>query len=249
LSFQNISILLFSFHVNKGLGNNIADLNKKRKLQAGQLDLPIRKHKCWNRSFASEHVSVFERNPELESIFPPIITGKTEGATVEHESETESMKDSNSFGGDSDSVMSSYEANLPLQYPKTSLFDKPSTSSVNSDSSSSKHAHSSFGSRKDKLASLIGEHPPPHLDGLQGFKNLEEQLLEFCNEVDYTCSEYGNDRIEQCTDKELEDIPCSNGVNPNMFVLSSGRWSVNQGNLELDGRCICEDRSIIYTYI
>jgi hypothetical protein len=82
------------------------------------------------------------------------------------------------------------------------------------------------------LALLIGEHLPPHHDGLQAFQNLEEQLLEFYNEVDYTCSGYGNDSIEQyCTDKELEDIPFSNGVNPNMYVLSSGRWSVNQGNL------------------
>jgi hypothetical protein len=232
-------MLLFSSHVNKGLRNNMANFNKKRKLRTGQLDLPIPKHKCCNRSFASEHVSVFEKNPELKSIFPHIITGKTEGATVGDESETESVKDSNSFAGDSDCVMSSYEANLPLQYAKTYLFDKPSTSSVNGDSSSSEHAHHSFGSCKDKLALLIGEHPPPHLDGFQAFQNLEEQLLEICKEVDYTCSDYGNDSIEQCTDKELEDIPFSNGVNPNMFVLSSGRWSVNQGNLELD-------RSIIY---
>ncbi|XP_059428654.1 protein FAR-RED-ELONGATED HYPOCOTYL 1-LIKE-like, partial [Corylus avellana] len=222
------SILHFSFHVNKALRNNIADLNKKRKLQAGQLDLPIPKHKCWNRSFASEHVSVFEKNPELKSIFPHIITGKTEGATVGDESETESVKDSNNFAGDCDCVMSSYEANLPLQHAKTYLFDKPSTSSDNSDSNSSKHNHHPFGSCKDKLALMIGEHPPPHNDGLQAFQNLEEQLLEICKEVDYTCSDYGNDRIEQYTDKELEDIPFSNEVNPNMFVLSSGRWSVNQ---------------------
>lgn len=188
------------------------------------MDLPISKHKCWDRSFASEHLFVFGKNHELESIFPPIITGITEGAMVDDESQTESVKDSNSLAGDSDSVMSSYEANLPLQYAKTYLSDKPSTSSINSDSNSSKHTHYSFGSCKDKLALLTGEHLPPHHDGLHAFQNLEEQLLEFCNEVDDTCSGYGNEQYR--TDKELEDIPFSNGVNPNMYVLSSGRWSV-----------------------
>ncbi|KAF5471644.1 hypothetical protein F2P56_008419 [Juglans regia] len=110
---------VYSFHDNKGLENNTVDLNKKRKLQAGQSDLPIPKHKCWDRSFASEPVFVFEKNPEVESIFPNIINGKTERAAMDYEAEPESGKDSNSFGGDSNSATSSYdEAKVQLEKDK-----------------------------------------------------------------------------------------------------------------------------------
>ncbi|KAG6640078.1 protein FAR-RED ELONGATED HYPOCOTYL 1-like [Carya illinoinensis] len=188
---------IYSFHDNKGLENNTVDSNKKRKLQAGQLDFPIPKHKCWDRSFASEPVFVFDKNPEVESIFPNIITGKTEGAAMDYGAEPESGKDSNSFGGDSDSATSSYgEAKVQL--------------------------------KKDKLAFLSGEHPSHH-DELQAFQNLEEHLVDFCDQVDYTSSGYGNNCIEQPTDNELEDILLSHRINPtNMYVLSSGRWTVGQ---------------------
>lgn len=218
-----------SFHVNKGLGNNIADLNKKRKLQAEHLGLPIPKHRCGDRNFDSENVSVFDKNLELESLFTHIVTAKAEGATAGDESAPESAKDSNSFSGDSDSVTASYEVNFPLHYAKTYVFDNPSTSSANSDGSSSKRILHSPGSSKDKLVVLSEEHPPPSHDGFQSFPSLEEQLLQCCNQVENTCSEYGKDSLENHTDMELEDILYSNGpLNPNMYVLSSGRWSVNQ---------------------
>ncbi|GMY14508.1 protein FAR-RED ELONGATED HYPOCOTYL 1 isoform X1 [Fagus crenata] len=207
-----------SFLVNKALKNGIVDLNKKRKLHAEQLGLPTPKHKCWDRSFASEAVTVFDKSPEAESFCTHIINGKTEGATmVDDESEPESAKGSNSFGGDSDSAMSTYdEAKLQPEYTKPYLFNMPSTSSD--------YTHYSLGSSKDTLASLSGGHPPTHRDGLQA---SEEEHREFGNHVDYNCLEYG-ESIEQCTDKELEDILYSNGVNPNTYVLSSGRWEVNQ---------------------
>ena len=154
---------------------------------------------------------------------------------VDDESEPESAKGSNSFGGDSDSAMSTYdEAKLQPEYAKPYLFNMPSTSSD--------YTHYSLGSSKDTLASLSGGHPPTHRDGLQA---SEEEHREFGNHVDYNCLEYG-ESIEQCTDKELEDILYSNGVNPNTYVLSSGRWEVNQGNLGLDRKCICVARSSLY---
>ncbi|KAA8518919.1 hypothetical protein F0562_016307 [Nyssa sinensis] len=73
------------------------------------------------------------------------------------------------------------------------------------------------------------EHNSPHHDfELHPSLNFDEHLLEFGNQIDYSCSEHGNDSIEQCMDKELEGFLYSNGVNSNNYVLSSGRWSANQ---------------------
>lgn len=190
------------------------------------MGLPISKHKCWDRSFASEAVSLFDKSPEVESLFINILAGKMEGAAVDDESEQESIKDCNSFAEDSDSALSAYgEAKLQLEYAKTYLVNRPSTSSAVSDRNSLRHTDYSFGSSKDKQVCLSGGKRPSY----QEFQNLEEHLLEFCNQVDNTCSEYGSNSIDQCIEKELEDIIYSNEVNPNMYVLSSGSWTVNQG--------------------
>lgn len=232
-----ILIVLFSFHENEGLKNNPVELNKKRKLQEGESDLPIPKHKCWDRSFVSEPIFVLEKEPEVESTFKNIITGKTEAASMSCESEPESGRDSNSFGGDSDSATSTHgEAKIQVEYVKTN-FDRPSTSSVNCDSNSFKHANYSSGFRKGKLAFLSGEHPKHH-DGLQAFENLEEHLVDLCDQVDYTSSGDMETTALNCLQIEeldVEDILYSNGVNPaNMYVLSSGRWTVSQGNLGIN---------------
>ncbi|XP_023913885.2 protein FAR-RED ELONGATED HYPOCOTYL 1 isoform X2 [Quercus suber] len=122
-----------SFQVNKAFKNNIISFNKKRKLHAEQLGLPIPKHGCWDHSFASEDVTVFEKIPKAESFCTNIINGKTGGATmVNNELEPESGEGSNSFAEDSDSAMSIYdEARLQPEYANTHLSDGPSTSSVN----------------------------------------------------------------------------------------------------------------------
>ncbi|KAG2690606.1 hypothetical protein I3760_09G194700 [Carya illinoinensis] len=220
---------IYSFHLKKRLNGNMVNLNKKRKLQAEQLDLPKPKHKFWARSFACESVSVFETNPEVESMFTNIKTEKTEEAAMDDELEPESVKDSSSFGADSDPAMSPYdEAKVQLEYYATeNLSEGPSPSSGNFDSGDLKDTDHSSGFRKDNLAFLVGECSTLH-DGSRAFQNLDENLLEFSNEVDYSCSEYRNDSFEQLTDKDIEDVLNSNGVNPNMYVLSSGRWTVNQ---------------------
>jgi len=209
-----------SFQVNKAFKNNVISFNKKRKLHAEQLGLPIPKHGCWDHSFASEDVTVFEKIPKAESLCTNIINRKTGGATmVNNESEPESGEGSNSFAEDSDSAMSTYdEARLQPEYANTHLSDGPSTSSVNCPSNCGKYY--SLGSRKDKVAFLSGGNPSSHHDGLQAFQNAEDDLLEFGNyDADYNCLEYG---------ESIEDILYSNGANPNKYVLSSGRWNVNQ---------------------
>lgn len=130
-------------------------------------------------------------------------------------SEPESMKDSNSYTEDSDSSTSIYgEA-------------KPHSSLVSCGADSSEHTSSQLdGSNMEKAN--CGEEV-----GLQVLLNLEEQLLEFENHEDYIASEYGDDILEQCTNTELEDILYANSSNPNVYVLSSGRWTVNQGKINV----------------
>ncbi|KAA0032157.1 protein FAR-RED ELONGATED HYPOCOTYL 1-like [Cucumis melo var. makuwa] len=38
---------------------------------------------------------------------------------------------------------------------------------------------------------------------------------------------YENGDTKQCTDQELEELFYSNGLNPNTYILSSGRWAIN----------------------
>lgn len=168
-------------------------------------------------------------NPDIQSIHTLIIEGKTEEHVLEDGSEHDSGKDSNSFSGHSDSPTSAYsEAKVEAKYVKTYLYDRPSTSSGTESCKDANYPLNSFtgvkaGSGEEELAFL-------HHDGrVQVFQDHEEDLLEFGNHVDYINCEHKD--IEQCTDKELEDRHYSNGLNPNTYVLSSGRWSVNQGNI------------------
>lgn len=71
----------------------------------------------------------------------------------------------------------------------------------------------------------------PSYDDLdtQALENPEERLLRLGTLSDHVYSEYDKDNIDQSVDKEFEDFLCSNGVNPDTYVLSSGRWDVNQG--------------------
>ncbi|XP_015896979.3 protein FAR-RED ELONGATED HYPOCOTYL 1 [Ziziphus jujuba] len=199
---------------------------KKRKLQAEQLELPTAKHKCWQSSPSNESVSMSVENPDVQSLHSSIIGGKTEEHVVEDRSEHDSGKDSNSFFRDSDSPTSIYvEAKVEPEYVKTYLYDMPSTSSGTESCKDANYPLDSLtvvkaSSGKEELAFS------QHDDGIHLFQNHEEHLIEFSNHVDYINCEYED--IEQCTDKELGDLLYSNRLNPNTYVLSSGRWSVNQ---------------------
>ncbi|GMN59548.1 hypothetical protein TIFTF001_028639 [Ficus carica] len=181
---------------------------KKRKLQAEQLGLPIPKHKCWDPTATLDRpVSIFYGSKSADQ---RLTKGKTKVRVMDDGSDLESMKDSNSYTEDSDSPTSiNGEA-------------KPHSSLVSCGADCSEHTSSQLdGSNMEKAN--CGEEV-----GLQVLLNLEEQLLEFENHEDYIASEYGDDSLEQCTNKELEDILYANSLNPNVYVLSSGRWTVNQ---------------------
>lgn len=221
---------LHSSHVCKELNTNIMDLNKKRKLQAELLDLPLPKHKCCGRSFSSQIVYPLDEDTEIEDLHAQIVKEETNGETIDDGSEPDSAKDSNSLAGYSDSVISVYgEAKFEPECEKTCPYNYPYSSSVNWGGNSSRDDLYSLKStrmtpdvRKDKMTFFSGEHNP------LVSQNLEEQLLEFGNDIDFMCSEYRDGMAEHSTDKELADMPYSSGMKPNNYVLSSGRWSVNQ---------------------
>lgn len=64
---------------------------------------------------------------------------------------------------------------------------------------------------------------------LHALKNIEENFLELASHADHVYSECSKESFEESVDKEIEDILYSKGENPNMYVLSSRRWNVNQG--------------------
>ncbi|XP_027336788.1 protein FAR-RED ELONGATED HYPOCOTYL 1-like isoform X3 [Abrus precatorius] len=168
---------------------NIAEWNKKRKLQSDELDLPRPKHKCWLGNSSSEHASMFEENRALESMQIYVLEDRT-GADS---SEPESAKDSNSFTEDSNTAMSVNE-------------EDEKGCSGEADTFVDKECNPSY-----------------HYADIQALKNLEEQILELENRSNHVCQEYAED-----VDMEFEDFLFAQGGNRNMYVLSSGRWSVNQ---------------------
>ncbi|XP_022747248.1 protein FAR-RED-ELONGATED HYPOCOTYL 1-LIKE-like [Durio zibethinus] len=208
---------------------NIDHLSKKRKLGAELLGLPVSKHQCWKRSLSSKPPT-FGGILEVEGFSPCTFKGK--GGAVYDISETGSAKDSNSFAKDSDSAMSVHaeakfrteDANY-LQYDRSSSFSSDWGSSFQvSHYSSSGTTVASRGVEKEVLSSPGGEPEPADVELAE---NLEESLVEYGSHIDYIYSRYGNYNIEQYQDKEIEEILNSNGAKPNVYVLSSGRWSVN----------------------
>lgn len=242
----SLHITVFRSHVCKELNTNIMDLNKKRKLQAELLEWPSRKHKCWGRSFSSQIVHPLDGDTEIDDLHTPTIK-ETDGETLDDGSETDSAKDSNSFAGDLDSVLSVYgEAKFEPECEKTFPYSHPYSSYVNWRDNSSGDNLDSLKSTtrvipdvsKDKPTRVRGEHNP------LVSQNIEEQLLEFGNDVYFMSSKHGDEMMEHSTDKELADIPYFGGTTSNNYVLSSGRWSVNQGNLHMTLNTFGQDRRI-----
>ncbi|KAL5809295.1 hypothetical protein ACOSQ3_029986 [Xanthoceras sorbifolium] len=222
-----------SFHIT-GQRTNVIDLNKKRKLEAELLGLPIAKHKCWNGSLPLKSLSILEKNPKVEDFDTTIIKGTAE----DDGSENESAKDSNNVVEDSDSAMSEHgESKFEAGDAKTWSYHHTSSSLSNWSSSSFKDnsctsdsiTASEGGDSKEQFA-FVGEenHPSHHVDGLLIAETFDDPLIGDGNNVHELCPGYGNVTEEQYTEKDIDTLLYSNEVNPNVYVLSSGRWSVNQ---------------------
>ncbi|OMO97254.1 hypothetical protein COLO4_14776 [Corchorus olitorius] len=207
-------------------GSLSVDLNKKRKLEAEHLGLPISKHQCWNQGLQLKPPA-FTGVPEVEGYNS--CNSKPKGGASYDVSETGSAKDSNSFGEDSYSLHA--EAKFGTEDTKYSLYDRSSSFSDWASSSRESHYSSddttvaSGGVEREVLSSPAGE---PEIADVDLTQIPEDSHVEYGSHIDYIYSGYGNYTIEQYQEKEIEEILNSNGANQNVYVLSSGRWSVNQ---------------------
>ncbi|OWM81801.1 hypothetical protein CDL15_Pgr007839 [Punica granatum] len=191
---------------------SILDLNKKRKLQSELLGLPTPKHTCLGRGSAPS-CSTFQGYPELGQL-QPIVTAK---ATYEEiGSGLESADGSNSFMEGSVSSTMSVSAKL-LSTPSTSTAIWSSENQTYSSDSNEANEMEIRAAEEDINSQSRGG--PINLRQM-----LEEQLLEFTTHADYN----GIDLMEQSGDNRTEDVLYSSGMNPNSYVLSSGRWIVEQ---------------------
>lgn len=187
-------------------------LCKKRKLKTELLG-PLRKHvRCL------EHKSSPDSSVNVDiRIFA---TG--------NESDPESANDSNSFQVAEDAYMPEQdEDKTSVEYAKACSSDEPSTSTSSWGGVTSRIDPYSLDSRsltsdcsKSESASVSG--------GGRGYA-----FLPSLNFDDDCCrSEYKSDDAECYTEKELENLLFSGGLAaPSDYVLSSGRWSVIQGNI------------------
>ncbi|KAJ1394423.1 hypothetical protein SESBI_34224 [Sesbania bispinosa] len=136
-----------------------------------------------------------------------VVKGRTDAALLEDNSEAESARDSNSFAEDCNTAMSineegKHEADSAKTYLSTSFVD-----------------WDGYNVRDNQY--------PVDVSAIE--KNLEEHFLGLGNYTDHLYSEYAKDSIEEeSVDTEFEDILYSKGENPKTYVLSSGRWNVNQ---------------------
>ncbi|XP_061367185.1 protein FAR-RED ELONGATED HYPOCOTYL 1-like isoform X1 [Gastrolobium bilobum] len=213
----------------------IVEWNKKRKSQSDQMDLLRPKHKCWVGNSSTEHALMFDENPVLESMHIYVVKGRTDATLLGDSSERESAKDSNSFAEDSNTAMSvNEEGKLEADSAKTN--GRSFTSFVDWDGYNVKDNHCSFDvSAVEKVCSSEEDafvdnelNPSYHYTDLRSLKKLEEHFLGLGSRTDHMDSEYAKDSFEESMDKDFEDILYSKGENPNMYVLSSGRWDVNQ---------------------
>lgn len=212
--------------------NCIAFLNKKRKLQDELLGMPSPKHVCWGQRLICDFPSGSTTEPKMMrgSIF---VRGV--------ESEPKSASYIYSFPADADMSMSSHDdAKTYLSYTKAHASAEAAASSTFSDDSPSQIDPYSSESRSPKKATYKESESPSSEElhclyreyGLKLSDNYEDHLLEFGSHGDCSLSGDQNDVIEGCADEGVDDQLYSNGATDSNFVLSSGRWSVNQDSQE-----------------
>ncbi|KAJ8631757.1 hypothetical protein MRB53_025080 [Persea americana] len=215
-----------------------AEWNKKRKLQGEQLGMPSPKHKFRDRCCGAEIKSPTTDDKEAEdNIHDCPIEDETNGGSGDRIEGCESVKDSNSFIEESDT------ATMPVDSE-----DKPNAEigtnyldwlSISSSSSSIKNYRSncnfpaSMAIKSGEESTHVCTETNPAIlgDDLQlggGIPSSEDHLDELgMNYYDFIHSEYKNDRKEHSTEIAAEEMMLySNDVPSNLYVLSSGRWSV-----------------------
>ncbi|XP_073145029.1 uncharacterized protein [Henckelia pumila] len=196
---------------------NTRAVYKKRKFQAELLEMPVLKQLRGDQilKYGPSYDYGTERKKFEINIF-------SRGG----ESDVQSSKDSNSFQGDADFIpCTRYEAKSHYILPNKSPFNEPSTSSASWGGSNSDAGVDSTDSRSfTKLSSSYAESL-----SISG-SNYDDDLLEFERHAEYSLSE--DENCDMNAEKELFNLLHSNGIAPSSYVLSSGRWSVDQDNIE-----------------
>lgn len=190
------------------------------------------KHVCWGKKRVCDF-------PSGSTTVPKMVRGSIFVRGVE--SEPESASYSYSFPGDADMSMSSHDdAKTYLSYTKAHASAEAAASSTFSDDASSQIDPYSSESRSLKKSSSKESESPSIREelhclyseyGLKLADNYEDHLLEFGSHGDCSLFGYQNDVIEGCMDEGVDNRLYSNGAADSNFVLSSGRWSVNQGSI------------------
>ncbi|GMH28938.1 hypothetical protein Nepgr_030781 [Nepenthes gracilis] len=214
------------------LGYKVANLSKKRKFlaeAAEHLGLPESKQKCYDPTLSSECDSSFTKSLEAEDFHIHISKGKciaeaTDMEATDMDLEVNSAQDSNSFVT---GVCS--EIKLDTDDIKSHSSDEASTSWSFCGQERIRNVHSSLeGGRmlnsillnKELTSTSRDAHPIFQGAIFHGAKNIEEQHPQHGNNWEYICS--GE------TDDELEDFVYSKAANPNLHMVSSDIWNVNQ---------------------
>ncbi|KAL1549221.1 protein FAR-RED ELONGATED HYPOCOTYL 1-like [Salvia divinorum] len=204
-------------------------LNKKRKLQDELLVMPLSKHACWDHRLVSEFPSDSTMNLKM-------VRGNISARGVE--SGPDSASNSYCFPSDTDMSMTSHDdAKTYFSFPIAHASAKSGASSSFSDDKSSQIGlYSSENRSLTKENSGKFESPSIcedlkclyHKYSLDLSHNYGVHLLECGSQADCIFSEYQNEVIEGCVDEGIDNQLYSNEATDSNFVLSSGRWSVNQ---------------------
>lgn len=214
------------------------ELNKKRKLQEDQLGLPLPKLKFRDRSCGSEEPSPITHDKENEDNMDKCRNNsKADGGSSDRLEQCESVKDSNSFVDESDTAMYVDVQTETQTGNGTNFHDQPLISS--SSSSINNYGNNFYSPASAAIKSMTNRTSEsdsanlgndPLLD--QGFPLSKGCIDELgINYADLICSEYLEGK-EQCLDMAAEEMMLySNDVLPNLYVLSSGRWNVNPGEI------------------
>ncbi|KAG6596403.1 Protein FAR-RED ELONGATED HYPOCOTYL 1, partial [Cucurbita argyrosperma subsp. argyrosperma] len=193
--------------------NSFYEISKKRKLPAEHLGLPSPKHKHSNEASPSKSVFLHDGLPETELMTVQFSKGNPNVMCIDEGLTPESVKDSNSFSDESDSATSVFcGAKLELNQALSCTHDSSESTHFCVGSSTAMESSST----EQEVAFARGENQ------MEAIHKIQEHMLELDSH-----EEHVNDDLEQCTEQELEDLFRSNGLNPNTYVLSSGRWTVN----------------------
>ncbi|KAI3989881.1 hypothetical protein MKX01_040851 [Papaver californicum] len=207
---------VFSVLVNKPIYASIVDLNKKRKLEDDQVDLPSPKHKCGDPASEQDRGVSEDGTKQLES---PNGRNYFNSATA-----MSSYPDSKS----EPNFLEVYTYNKPAKFenvfPKTHIYDQPSTSYGSCGSNSFKSTDETGTSIREDSSTINKEFGGEILK--DGLRFEENELPGFEKYTDCINSEY--ETVEECPNMEDNDMNLdSNEAESNLFVLSSGRWDID----------------------